>query len=104
MEEKGIAALEVRLDVEAAWDEEVQQKLSRSVWNTGGCVSWYLDEQGRNPTLWPDFTFRFARRVRHFDLESYYQQLRPTESPGSDRRGAVATAASAGSGQRESSG
>jgi cation diffusion facilitator CzcD-associated flavoprotein CzcO len=104
MEEKGIAALEVRPDVEAAWDEEVQQKLSRSVWNTGGCVSWYLDEQGRNPTLWPDFTFRFARRVRHFDLESYYQRLRPNGSPVSDRRGAVATTASAVSGRRESSG
>src|SRR5207302_4866255 len=32
MARRGIAALDVRPEVEAAWDEEVQRKLSRSVW------------------------------------------------------------------------
>jgi hypothetical protein len=31
---------------------ELQAKLSGSVWNTGGCSSWYLDEHGVNRTLW----------------------------------------------------
>jgi cation diffusion facilitator CzcD-associated flavoprotein CzcO len=86
MDRRGIAALEVRPDVEATWDEEVQRKLSRSVWNTGGCVSWYLDDRGRNPTLWPDFTFAFAKRVSRFDVESYYQQLRPGGGPATGAR------------------
>jgi hypothetical protein len=41
------------------------------VWTTGGCASWYLDDKGRNPTLWPDFTFNFIRRTRRFDSGSY---------------------------------
>ncbi len=77
MDSRGIASLEVRPDVKEAWDEHVQRKLSRSVWNSGGCVSYYLDDRGRNPTLWPDFTFAYAKRVKRFDLESYYQELRP---------------------------
>jgi hypothetical protein len=43
-------------------------------------VSWYLDKNGRNPTIWPDYTFKFARRLRRFDLESYYQEIEPTPS------------------------
>ena len=37
-----------------------------TVWNTG-CASWYLDETGRNSTLWPDLTWRFRRRTARFD-------------------------------------
>jgi cation diffusion facilitator CzcD-associated flavoprotein CzcO len=75
MDERDIAALDVRPDAEAAFNEEVQRKLTPTVWNTGGCVSWYLDRNGNNPTIWPDFTFRFARRLKRFDVEAYYQEL-----------------------------
>jgi hypothetical protein len=37
-----------------------------TVWTTG-CSSWYLDDTGRNATLWPDWTFRFRRRAARFD-------------------------------------
>jgi cation diffusion facilitator CzcD-associated flavoprotein CzcO len=76
MSRRGIRALDVRPDVEATYNEMVQRKLTSTVWNTGGCVSWYLDKNGRNPTIWPDYTFRFAQRLRRFDVESYYQELR----------------------------
>jgi hypothetical protein len=49
-----------------------------TVWLAGGCASWYLDEDGRNTTLWPDFTFRFRHALRHFDPQSYDgRPLRP---------------------------
>lgn len=79
MNERGIASLDVRPDVQAAYNEMLQRKLSPTVWNTGGCKSWYLDKNGHNSTIWPDYTFKFARRLRRFDLESYYQQLAPSE-------------------------
>ena len=31
-------------------------RMADTVWSTG-CSSWYLDETGRNATLWPDWTF-----------------------------------------------
>src|SRR5919106_1468219 len=55
---------------------------------TGGCVSWYLDEHGRNPTLWPDFTWKFKRATRRFDTTEYV--LTPATQPtrGESRRSA----------------
>jgi cation diffusion facilitator CzcD-associated flavoprotein CzcO len=77
MGERGIRSIDVRRDVQASYNEMLQRKLMPTVWNTGGCVSWYLDKNGRNPTIWPDYTFKFARRLKRFDVESYYQELEP---------------------------
>jgi hypothetical protein len=41
------------------------------VWTAGGCDSWYLDARGRNRTIWPDFTWRYGRRMRRFDPDAY---------------------------------
>ena len=35
---------------------------ARARCGTRGCASWYLDDTGRNATLWPDWTWRFRRR------------------------------------------
>lgn len=71
MATQGIAELEVRSEAMAAYNHELQAKLRRSVWMTGGCGSWYLDAHGNNTTLWPDFTFAFRRITRRFDLDAY---------------------------------
>jgi hypothetical protein len=55
----------------ARWSARLQDHLGRTVWNTGGCSSWYLDRNGRNSTIWPDFTFRFWNDVRPFDPAAY---------------------------------
>jgi cation diffusion facilitator CzcD-associated flavoprotein CzcO len=52
------------------FDEEIQEKLGRTVWATG-CSSWYLDASGRNTTLWPDFTWKYRQRTRRFDADRY---------------------------------
>ena len=80
MKDRGIASVDVRPDVQVAYNEMLQRKLSPTVWNTGGCKSWYLDKNGHNSTIWPDCTFKFAKRLERFDLESYYQELTPTAS------------------------
>ena len=53
--------------------------MGRTVWATGGCVSWYLNAAGRNPTLWPGSIREFRRATRRVDL-SEYDVLR-TNSP-----------------------
>jgi cation diffusion facilitator CzcD-associated flavoprotein CzcO len=63
MRERGVAAIEPRPEAQAAYVEEVQRRMAGTVWTAGGCASWYLDRTGRNSTLWPDFTWRFRRRV-----------------------------------------
>ncbi len=67
-----IGALEPRQDVVDAENEAIQRRLEGSVWNDGGCASWYLDERGRNTTLWPDFTFLHRRALRTFDPAEHH--------------------------------
>src|SRR5690606_12059416 len=55
---RGTAAIEVRKDVETAYNQELQARLAKSVW-ASGCASWYLDAKGHNSTVWPGFTFEF---------------------------------------------
>ncbi|HVG74048.1 MAG TPA: NAD(P)/FAD-dependent oxidoreductase, partial [Thermoleophilaceae bacterium] len=68
---RGAGEFEVRPEVQRAYNEEVQERLADSVWNTGGCGSWYIDRNGRNSIQWPGFTFEYRRRTRRFDAESY---------------------------------
>ena len=68
---QGARVIEVRPDVMASWNAELQRKATPTVWNSGGCSSWYLDAAGRNTTLWPDHTYRFVRRTRTFDASDY---------------------------------
>jgi cation diffusion facilitator CzcD-associated flavoprotein CzcO len=68
---RGAGEFEVRPEVQAAYNEELQERLAETVWNTGGCGSWYIDRNGRNSIQWPGFTFEYRRRTRRFDAESY---------------------------------
>jgi cation diffusion facilitator CzcD-associated flavoprotein CzcO len=70
MAARSVDSFSVDPDAVEAFNEEIQAKLARSVWNSG-CSSWYLDGTGRNTTLWPDFTWRYRQRTRRFDAERY---------------------------------
>jgi cation diffusion facilitator CzcD-associated flavoprotein CzcO len=71
MDRGGHETVEVRRDVYEDFNREVESKLAASVWNTGGCSSWYLDEGGRNFVWWPGFMWRFWQRTRRFDPRDY---------------------------------
>ncbi|MCW2542688.1 MAG: NAD(P)/FAD-dependent oxidoreductase [Frankiales bacterium] len=71
MDRSGVHAIDPRPQVMDRYNEKVQRMLAPTVWNAGGCSSWYLDESGRNPILWPTFTFTMARELARFDLGDY---------------------------------
>jgi cation diffusion facilitator CzcD-associated flavoprotein CzcO len=75
MRERGAAEFEVHAEVQDAYNGEIQERLARTVWNNGGCGSWYFDSNGRNSIQWPGFTFEYRRRTRRFDTPAY--RLRP---------------------------
>jgi hypothetical protein len=66
---QGLASLDVRPDVEAAFGEEMQRKLAGTVW-TSGCSSWYMAPNGE-VLLWPGFTFDYWRRTRRIRRAAY---------------------------------
>ena len=68
---RGAESFDVRPEVQEAYNAELQKQLEGTVWNTGGCASYYLDRNGLNTTLWPGWTWQYRRRTRRFDASSY---------------------------------
>ena len=75
MRRDGLSSLEVRQDVQAHYNADLQKQLGGAVWQTG-CKSWYVNEAGKNTTLWPGFTFRFRAVTRRIDLLDYQTEHR----------------------------
>lgn len=67
----GERVIEVNPEAHAAFMSELRERQQRTVWATGGCSSWYLDEEGRDPTNWPGYTVEYRRRTRRIDPETY---------------------------------
>ncbi|MFN2615952.1 MAG: flavin-containing monooxygenase [Thermoleophilaceae bacterium] len=70
MRQRGAATVEVRTEAADGFNRDIERRHEGTVWTTG-CSSWYLDDTGRNATLWPDWTFRFRQRTRRFDPAEY---------------------------------
>lgn len=77
---RGVAALSPRADVQAAYADEIDSRLAGTVWNAGGCASWYLDGNGRNSTLWPGTTWAYRRRLGRWK-PTEYELLSDASSP-----------------------
>jgi cation diffusion facilitator CzcD-associated flavoprotein CzcO len=71
MDAAGLETVEVRPEVHAAYNDEIQARMKRTVWTAGGCQSWYIDRNGLNTTIWPGFTWRFRERTARFDPGDY---------------------------------
>lgn len=67
LEQRGAASIEVRREVQDLFNDTVQRRLRESVWNAGGCASYYIDRNGRNSSMYPWSTIRFRRSLRSFD-------------------------------------
>ena len=68
---EGLASINVRREAQDRYNAALQERMSTTVWATGGCTSWYTTASGKNTTLWPGFTFQFRKQTQHFDAENY---------------------------------
>jgi cation diffusion facilitator CzcD-associated flavoprotein CzcO len=66
---RGAAAIEVRREVEAAGDRDVQARFAGTAWTQ--CDSWYRDEQGRIVANWPGYMREYVERTRVLDPAEY---------------------------------
>ncbi len=71
MDRQAVGTVEVKPEVYDAFNRDTERRLAGSVWNEGGCASWYLDENGRNGIWWPTFMARLWQRTRRFDAGNY---------------------------------
>ncbi|ERF71152.1 hypothetical protein EPUS_05981 [Endocarpon pusillum Z07020] len=71
-----VRTYEVKEEAERRWTQKVQDALKDSVWQKGGCKSWYFkEESGWNATVYPWSQIHFTLRCmfpRYGDWEATY--------------------------------
>lgn len=62
--------VEPKREAASAYDERLQRDLSERVW-AAGCGAWYVDERGRNYTLYPHNVRAFLREMRRPNFDEF---------------------------------
>ena len=73
----GLRSLRPREAVVADYNHALQGALQQSVFNIGGCSSYFIDRNGRNSTNWPWSIRELRRRLRRFDAAAYETEPQP---------------------------
>lgn len=76
MRERKIGSMEVRSESQQHFVADVRDRMARTVWQSGGCRSWYQDAHtGENTTLWPRSVIAYMREMRSVATSEF--ELRP---------------------------
>jgi cation diffusion facilitator CzcD-associated flavoprotein CzcO len=75
--ERSAAAIEVRPEIEAASDREVQARFQGTAWTQ--CDSWYRNERGRIVTNWPGYMREYEQQLQVLDPSEYRLLPVPSE-------------------------
>jgi cation diffusion facilitator CzcD-associated flavoprotein CzcO len=59
---------------------DIDARLASTVWNSGGCGSWYFDATGRNSVMWPTYTATYRRMMSRFAPGDHTISVRATSS------------------------
>jgi len=64
--------MEVRPETQQSFVDEIYRRMSGTVWQSGGCHSWYQDHQtGEITTLWPGSVVAYFCRTRSVSASDY---------------------------------
>lgn len=63
---QGAKAIEVQAQAEADYTEMIHREMKQTVWQSGGCNSWYKSKSGRVIAMFPGFSFTFRRMCQAF--------------------------------------
>lgn len=71
MKQQGLKRITIKPDVLRYHNVKLQSNLQKTVFNAGGCSSYYLDQNGRNFAAWPWSLTALKERLKHIDLKNY---------------------------------
>lgn len=72
MRDQKIKRLEIKKNVVRYHNLKVQKNLKTTVFNAGGCKSYYLDQNGRNFAAWPWSLQELKNQLKDLDLKHYH--------------------------------
>lgn len=70
MQQRSLKYLNVKKEVQDAFNRMID-KLSENTVFRAGCKSWYITASGKNPVIWPGYTFTFRRLTKRMKPEHY---------------------------------
>ncbi|WP_245442897.1 flavin-containing monooxygenase [Methylobacterium terrae] len=71
MRTRDLAAIEPTPEAQARDLAALEARLAGSIWQQGGCASWYQDAHGRNVALWPGTVVAYRRAMRAPDWDEF---------------------------------
>jgi cation diffusion facilitator CzcD-associated flavoprotein CzcO len=75
----GAAAMDVDHSVQDRFIAGLEARMAGTVWQDGGCDSWYKDEHGKVTAIWPGSAAAYQRSVRSARLQDYFVLARQAE-------------------------
>ncbi|MGV0737789.1 FAD-dependent oxidoreductase [Mycobacterium syngnathidarum] len=75
--------VEVKSHVQQQFNRNLQRASHGTVWTSGGCRSWYLDDDGVNRAIWPGSTLSYWRTTRAINLADF-EFTRPEDRENDD--------------------
>ncbi len=67
---RGLRYMDVRPEVQGAFNVDIQEAASETVWSRG-CTSWYQTAEGKQTNNWPGYTFSYRRLTRKPEMSDY---------------------------------
>lgn len=68
---KGKTVIEVTEEAEQRYTDLIHHEMSKTVWQRGGCNSWYKSKSGKVIAMFPGFSFTFRRWAKRFSLKDH---------------------------------
>lgn len=88
MRQRGEKAMEVKAETQKSFVEEMRTRLTGTVWQAGGCRSWYQDPKtGESPVIWPGSVVSYRRRTKAVMEEDYVLSSGVSKTLTADQRG-----------------
>jgi len=72
MRKRNSKVMEVKDATQQRFISELRKRLAGTVWESGGCRSWYQDAKtGESPVIWPGSVVAYKRRTRAVNEQDY---------------------------------
>ena len=66
LDKRNKKVIEANKDSEEKYTSKIHKEMERTVWNNGGCNSWYKSQSGKIIAMFPGFSFTYRRWANNF--------------------------------------
>lgn len=64
-------SIEVRVEAEDRYTRHIHEEMDKTVWQQGGCNSWYKSKSGKVIAMFPGFSFTYRRWAKNFCADDH---------------------------------